>query len=329
MSLTTGILNHNTMKTILLIVSFSILNLYLYAQGGVAINNDGSTAHQSAILDVSSTTKGFVAPRMLTNQRENIGSPTQGLLVYDTDLNGYYQYRNAVTIQGPPGAGGSINLVTGWYEVLSAGFVGITELYDGKYDGWNVFLGFWAGRNASNTTDCRNNIALGLEALTTMTTGKSNVALGNDALSNMNGTDANTGNNNTAVGRLSLSNITTGNNNTAIGFNAGPAAASLNNTVAIGAEASPTADNQIVLGTNSQTLITIPGLVNAAAAVSGDQSVYVTTSGDLVRGPALAVQLQNDTETIRSDIEILKAENAKLKAEMAELRAMIEALQEN
>lgn len=42
--------------------------------------------HSSAILDVSSTTKGMLVPRMTTAQRTAIPSPALGLLVFDTDL---------------------------------------------------------------------------------------------------------------------------------------------------------------------------------------------------------------------------------------------------
>ena len=53
------------------------------ALDGVAIG--GSTASSSAILDLQSTTKGFLPPRMTTAQREGIASPVNGLIVYDTD----------------------------------------------------------------------------------------------------------------------------------------------------------------------------------------------------------------------------------------------------
>ncbi len=40
----------------------------------------------SAELDVSSTTRGFLPPRVTTGQKNVIGSPVAGLLVYDTTL---------------------------------------------------------------------------------------------------------------------------------------------------------------------------------------------------------------------------------------------------
>jgi hypothetical protein len=41
----------------------------------------------SAMLDITSTTKGFLPPRMTTTQKNAIVSPASGLVVYDTTLN--------------------------------------------------------------------------------------------------------------------------------------------------------------------------------------------------------------------------------------------------
>jgi uncharacterized protein (TIGR02145 family) len=58
----------------------------MFAQtGSVGINNDGSTPAASAMLDVSSTAKGFLPPRMTTAQRNAISSPVEGLVVFNTD----------------------------------------------------------------------------------------------------------------------------------------------------------------------------------------------------------------------------------------------------
>jgi len=51
----------------------------------VGINADGSDPNASAMLDVSSTTKGFLPPRMTTAQRNLISSPAEGLVIYNTD----------------------------------------------------------------------------------------------------------------------------------------------------------------------------------------------------------------------------------------------------
>ena len=58
----------------------------------LSVNTDGSIANASAMLDIKSTTKGLLIPRMNTVQRTGIGSPATGLQVYDTDLNLLYFY---------------------------------------------------------------------------------------------------------------------------------------------------------------------------------------------------------------------------------------------
>ncbi len=46
-----------------------------------------ATPNASALLDVSSTTKGLLPPRMTTAQRNTIASPAAGLQIYNTDNN--------------------------------------------------------------------------------------------------------------------------------------------------------------------------------------------------------------------------------------------------
>lgn len=49
----------------------------------------------SAILDITSTNQGILAPRMTTLQRNTITSPADGLLVFDTDEGVFYFYETA------------------------------------------------------------------------------------------------------------------------------------------------------------------------------------------------------------------------------------------
>jgi len=86
------------MKTILLqIVTLTLmfLNYQSFAQG-VAINSDNSAPDPSAMLDVKSTTKGLLAPRMTQAQRNAIANPATGLTIFQTDV-GPGLYYNAGT----------------------------------------------------------------------------------------------------------------------------------------------------------------------------------------------------------------------------------------
>ncbi|MEM0993918.1 MAG: hypothetical protein AAGI49_12845, partial [Bacteroidota bacterium] len=60
-------------------------------QAQIGINSDGSAPDPSAMLDVKSTTKGFLTPRMTEAQRDAILTPATGLLIYQTDgITGFY-----------------------------------------------------------------------------------------------------------------------------------------------------------------------------------------------------------------------------------------------
>jgi hypothetical protein len=82
------------MKTkVLLLLSFSFSVLVTSAQ--VAISNDGSGPHTSAMLDVKSNARGLLIPRMTTAQRINISAPAKGLMVVDTTENSLFYYNGA------------------------------------------------------------------------------------------------------------------------------------------------------------------------------------------------------------------------------------------
>ncbi len=67
-----------------------IINCTLTAQ--VAINNDGSNPDNSAMLDVKSTAKGLLIPRLTNAQMLAIENPADGLLVYSTDEHKFYAF---------------------------------------------------------------------------------------------------------------------------------------------------------------------------------------------------------------------------------------------
>ncbi len=81
----------------------SLLALPLAGRAQVGIGT--TTPHASAALDVSSTTQGFLPPRLTYAQRTGISSPAAGLLVYQSNTNasplaplGYYYYTGSVWV---------------------------------------------------------------------------------------------------------------------------------------------------------------------------------------------------------------------------------------
>jgi uncharacterized protein (TIGR02145 family) len=71
-----------------LLILFAIFTTVAAMAQSVGINADGSAADASAMLDVSSTTKGFLPPRMTTIERDLIASPATGLVLFNTTTNG-------------------------------------------------------------------------------------------------------------------------------------------------------------------------------------------------------------------------------------------------
>ena len=71
------------MKKLLLFAALIAVSFTSFAQVGIGTTNpDGS-----AVLDISSTTQGFLPPRMTNAQLSAIASPVAGLMVYCTNCN--------------------------------------------------------------------------------------------------------------------------------------------------------------------------------------------------------------------------------------------------
>jgi hypothetical protein len=71
------------MKMRRLLTIFSVLLLFsLSLHSQVTINTDGSPGDTSAILDVNSSTKGLLIPRLTYEQRNSIMDPAEGLIIF-------------------------------------------------------------------------------------------------------------------------------------------------------------------------------------------------------------------------------------------------------
>ncbi len=88
------------MKIKILILLLSLLAFASYSQINnlelpTSINDSGLAPDASAILDVQSSDKGVLFPRMTLAERSNISSPGEGLLIFQTDDEaGFYYYSN-------------------------------------------------------------------------------------------------------------------------------------------------------------------------------------------------------------------------------------------
>jgi len=80
----------------LLITTIAIFNVSMVFSQGVGIGTTSFTPVSDALLELRSTSSGFLMPRMTEAQREAIASPSDGLMVYQTDgVSGYY-FHNGV-----------------------------------------------------------------------------------------------------------------------------------------------------------------------------------------------------------------------------------------
>jgi len=236
------------MKTTILTTVLVILSLGLSAQVGV--NTDGSSPDGSAMLDVKSSDKGMLIPRMDSTQRVAIATPATGLLVYQTDgTDGFWFYSgtawvslngstanipDAITdadgdtkIQVEEGTDDDIirfdmagmeyfRMENGRLNIKNNGnsvFIGEKAgLADDHTDNKNVYIGFESG-DASTTGDY--NAGVGAYSLTSNIDGNNNAAFGTSA-SALN----TSGGSNVAIGKFALFDNMTGSYNVAVGADA-------------------------------------------------------------------------------------------------------------
>jgi hypothetical protein len=68
-----------------------ILMQYSHAQVGI----NTTSPHASSLLDISSTSKGFLPPKLTNAQMNAVNSPTAGLVIYNTDASANYMYNGS------------------------------------------------------------------------------------------------------------------------------------------------------------------------------------------------------------------------------------------
>jgi hypothetical protein len=81
------------MKQIFLILTL-LVGLIVGTHAQIAINIDNTLPNSSAMMDIKSTDKGLLIPRMTQVERNAISSPATGLMIFQTDqTDGFYYFQ--------------------------------------------------------------------------------------------------------------------------------------------------------------------------------------------------------------------------------------------
>jgi hypothetical protein len=93
-------LNNACIKKFIL---FSLLTSITFITGNAQVGIGTNTPNTSSVLDLTSTNKAFIPPRMNTVQRNNIANPVAGMVIFNTDSTCIEIYRSS-----------------GWFNICSA-----------------------------------------------------------------------------------------------------------------------------------------------------------------------------------------------------------------
>lgn len=242
---------------------------------------------QSAILDLSSTNKGLLMPRVTLQQRSSIQNPANGLIVYQTDMiSGFYYFdgkdwKSVGKETSQNSVADAFNWgLTGNTGVTAANFIG-SDSQPIRFKVGGVQVGLLSGDTytffgyeSGNLNTGSHNTAVGFRSLKNNVSGTRNVAIGSQSLQN------NTSNDNTAIGFNTLQANTIGTNNVAMGLSAllSNTSGSFNLGLAAGTfQSNTTGSNNIGLGYAA-------GLSNTTGSDNVAIGAYSLSSGAAISG---------------------------------------------
>ncbi len=324
---------------LLLSITLFLITSTVDAQN-IGINNPAPDA--SAVLDISSTDKGLLVPRVAlsaTNLTTPVTAPATGLMVFNTATAGvlpnnvtpgYYFWSGTNWLRFDTG-----NLNKDWSLTGNAGtsflanFIGTTDaqplsfrvnnIRSGQihHTNGNTYFGFQSGIVSTGTNNTflgfeagrdhlsgQENVFIGRRAGTFGTTGSGNILIGNGA------GIFNTANNNVFVGSFSGNGNTTGGGNVFAGNSTGSSNTSGSQNVFIGNSAG--SNNTIgtgltLIGTNSRgsaTNLTGSTAVGVNSQVDADNSMVLgAVAGVNSATITTRVAIGNNAPATRLDIE--------------------------
>ena len=157
----TSSINFYKFKGVFLFVICFFSSIHISAQQNVSISDNQAVPDPSSVLDVSSTTKGLLIPRMTSVQRLAIVNPTNALMVFDTDSSCILFYQSSVSnwysmcdyTQGPVGPQGDPGI-----HVDNSVVNGLGDLIVTLSDGTIINAGHVVGSSGINGTNGTNGI---------------------------------------------------------------------------------------------------------------------------------------------------------------------------
>ncbi|MFN3488382.1 MAG: beta strand repeat-containing protein [Emticicia sp.] len=288
----------------------------------------------SALLDLTSKSKGLLIPRMTLVQRAGIKSPATGLMVYQIDFfTGFYFFdgvnwrslyarnldgaalvseptvagasnENAWNIGGNSGLNANVNFI-GTLDTTSLVFK-VNNYRSGliDYRSGNTYFGYKAGYQGQGF----NSIAIGAYALHSSNLGLNNIAIGYQSLLNNK-----TGSNNIALGANALYGNTTGSQNVGIGTQAGQRSKGDGN-IFIGYKAgvNEVGDNKLYIDNNLQDVPLIFGDFEKGFVGINTQSPKSALSIDSKSTNLSGLefkQLNSNSPTEKSNLKVLSVDN--------------------
>ncbi|MGE5355063.1 MAG: tail fiber domain-containing protein [Deltaproteobacteria bacterium] len=292
----------NFIKTTVIIICLLFAFNSIYSQTTIITDVNSYTSGEiTAVLDVHSTNKGLIIPRLTLSARNGITNPATGLLIYQTDNDpGFYFYTGSTWVML------STTLITKIADadsdtkvqaeknqdedIIRFDLGGIEHMILRRNPGGipllelrNSMGNTLIGESAGLTTQGSNNTATGSQSMFFNISGSSNSAFGFQSFHNNN-----FGNENTALGYKSMFSNQAGSQNTAVGFHSLYTNAGNNRNTAIGHEAMYFGNNlppfsqtfntavgcEALKGSNNLPLNT--GTQNTAV---GDRALFGNSSG--------------------------------------------------
>ncbi len=106
----------------------------------VKVGDNPTTIDPSAVLEIESTTKGMLTPRMTEAQRTAIASPATGLTVYQTDATAGFYYYNGTAWEKLSSIDGIRRMTTAERDALTP--TPGTIIYNTSFGGLQIYSGF-------------------------------------------------------------------------------------------------------------------------------------------------------------------------------------------